>query len=103
MLDILKGLLGLDQILLEPPEAHTLRAHILGVFLVAHVEWGGGDLNCYQDSLPSCLRVLTIAHSICQDCKRPTLSPAALPLRPEADSKNQMTLILGVITKLLLL
>lgn len=103
MLDLLKGLLGLDQILFEPPEAHALRAHILGIFLEARVEWGGGDFNCYQDSLSSCLRVLTIAHSICQDCKRPTLSPAALPLRSEADSKNQMTLILGVITKLLLL
>lgn len=59
------------------------------------LEWGGGDFSCYQASL--C--VLTILHSVCQDCKRLTLSPAALPLS-EANSKNQMTLLLGVTTKL---
>lgn len=31
----------------------------------SYVEWGGGDFSCYQDSLSSCLCVLTIPHSVC--------------------------------------
>lgn len=39
------------------------------------------------------------SHSVCQDCKGPTLSPVALPLLSGANNKNQTTLLLGVITK----